>query len=52
VPPKKDAKYADKIFTTGAAGYPVSKHFPDREEGERKDFSASFVVIPCFIYNR
>ena len=39
VPPKKDAKYADKIFTTGAAGYPGSKHFPDREDGKRKDFS-------------
>ena len=39
VPPKKDAKYADKVFTTGSSGYPGSKHIPDREEGKRKDFS-------------
>ncbi len=39
VPPKKDAKYADKVFTTGASGYPESKHIPEREEGGRKDFS-------------
>ena len=39
VPPKKDAGYADKVFTTGAAGYPGSKHIPDRQAGGRKDFS-------------
>jgi len=39
VPPKKDAKYTDKVFTTGASGYPGSKHIPDRENGKRKDFS-------------
>ncbi|MCF8296218.1 MAG: hydroxylamine reductase [Saprospiraceae bacterium] len=39
VPPKKDAKYADKVFTTGAAGYPGSKHIADRKENGRKDFS-------------
>jgi len=39
VPPKKDAKYADRVFTTGASGYPGFKHIPDRKEGERKDFS-------------
>lgn len=39
VPPKKNAKYVDKIFTTGSAGYPGSKHIPDREDGKRKDFS-------------
>ncbi|MBI9039088.1 MAG: hydroxylamine reductase [Bacteroidales bacterium] len=39
VPPKKDAKYADKVFTTGASGYPGSKHIADREDGKRKDFS-------------
>ncbi|WP_190616140.1 hydroxylamine reductase [Tepiditoga spiralis] len=39
VPPKKDASYADRVFTTGAAGYPGSKHIPDREPGEMKDFS-------------
>ncbi len=39
VPPKKDAKYADKVFTTGASGYPGSKHIPERNDGGRKDFS-------------
>ncbi|MDA3800068.1 MAG: hydroxylamine reductase [Kiritimatiellae bacterium] len=39
VPPSKDAVYADKVFTTGAAGYPGSKHIADRVEGGRKDFS-------------
>ncbi len=39
VPPKKDAKYADKVFTTGASGYPGSKHIPEREESRHKDFS-------------
>lgn len=39
VPPSKNATYADRVFTTGASGYPGSKHIPDREEGGRKDFS-------------
>ena len=39
VPPKKDAKYADKVFTTGSSGYPGSKHIAEREDGKRKDFS-------------
>lgn len=39
VPPAKNAPYADKVFTTGASGYPGSKHIADREEGKRKDFS-------------
>ena len=39
VPPKKDAKYADKVFTTGASGYPGSKHIAERKDGGRKDFS-------------
>ena len=39
VPPKKDAKYANKVFTTGASGYPGSKHIPVGENGARKDFS-------------
>lgn len=38
VPPK--ASYSDRIYTTGATGYPGFKHIPDREEGKKKDFSA------------
>ncbi|MBQ3263403.1 MAG: hydroxylamine reductase [Oscillospiraceae bacterium] len=36
VPPK--ASYADRIYTTGAVGYPGCKHI-DGVYGERKDFS-------------
>ncbi|MDD5597367.1 MAG: hydroxylamine reductase [Victivallaceae bacterium] len=36
--PVKDA-YRDRIFTTGAAGYPGVKHIPDRKDGGSKDFS-------------
>ncbi|HBM17327.1 MAG TPA: hydroxylamine reductase [Lentisphaeria bacterium] len=36
--PVKDS-YKNRIFTTGAAGYPGVKHIIDRKEGGRKDFS-------------
>lgn len=36
VPPK--SSYQDRIYTTGAAGYPGCKHIPG-DIGERKDFS-------------
>jgi hydroxylamine reductase len=38
VPPRKDANYADKIYTTGAAGFPGWKHILEKEDGH-KDFS-------------
>lgn len=37
VPPK--ASYADRIYTTGATGYPGFKHISDRPVGGKKDFS-------------
>lgn len=37
VPPKGD--YADRVYTTGAAGFPGFKHIADRKIGEMKDFS-------------
>ena len=37
VPPKDS--YKDRLYTTGAAGYPGCKHIPG-EIGEQKDFSA------------
>ncbi len=37
VPPK--ASYADRVYTTGASGYPGFVHIPDRVEGQVKDFS-------------
>ncbi|HBM15856.1 MAG TPA: hydroxylamine reductase [Lentisphaeria bacterium] len=36
--PVKDS-YKNRIFTTGAAGYPEVKHIADRKEGGKKDFS-------------
>lgn len=40
VPPLKNAGYKDRIYTTGASGLGGSVHFPDRKNGEMKDFSA------------
>jgi hydroxylamine reductase len=39
VPPRKDASYTGKLFTTGATGLTGFRHIPDRPEGGRKDFS-------------
>ena len=38
ITPVKDA-YRERIYTTGAAGYPGVKHIADRLSGEVKDFS-------------
>ena len=40
VPPKRNATYADKVYTTGASGFEGFPHIADREEGKTKDFSA------------
>jgi len=37
VPPKES--YADRVYTTGATGYPGFKYIKDREDGKAKDFS-------------
>lgn len=39
VPPTSTSTYKDRVFTTGAAGYPGSKHIAEREVGKQKDFS-------------
>ncbi len=39
VPPKKDSKYFDKVYTTGAAGFDGFPHIADRAKGGQKDFS-------------
>jgi hydroxylamine reductase len=39
VPPKKDAKYFDKVFTTGSAGLTGFKHISEGKSGQPKDFS-------------
>ena len=39
VPPRKDASYFDKVYTTGASGFTGFRHIADRPAGGRKDFS-------------
>jgi hydroxylamine reductase len=39
VPPKKDAGYFDRVYTTGAAGFTGFRHIADRPAGGQKDFS-------------
>ncbi|PKO96504.1 MAG: hydroxylamine reductase [Bacteroidetes bacterium HGW-Bacteroidetes-7] len=39
VPPKSNATYKDRIYTTGASGFPGFKHIADRPEGGSKDFT-------------
>lgn len=39
VPPRPNAAYADRIYTTGSAGLPGATHIPDRKESRPKDFS-------------
>ena len=38
IPPKES--YADRVYVTGATGYPGFKYIPDREDAKVKDFSA------------
>ncbi|HOU01197.1 MAG TPA: hydroxylamine reductase [Bacteroidales bacterium] len=44
VPPKKDATYAERVYTTGAAGFTGFKHIADRPAGGQKDFSEIIAV--------
>jgi hydroxylamine reductase len=39
VPPKSNATYTDRIYTTGASGLTGAIHISDRRDGEMKDFS-------------
>ncbi len=40
IPIKQNNSYADRLFTTGAVGYPGAVHIPDRQDNAAKDFSA------------
>ncbi|WP_022802095.1 hydroxylamine reductase [Deinococcus ficus] len=40
VPLKAGNTYLDRMYTTGASGYPGATHIPDRLPGGEKDFSA------------
>jgi hydroxylamine reductase len=48
VPPRKSATYVDRVYTTGASGYPTFKHIADREDGKPKDFSAMIAHAKTF----
>ena len=39
VPPRPDATYADRVYTTGSAGFTGFPHIHDRLDGQPKDFS-------------
>lgn len=39
VPLKFNNTYLNRLYTTGAAGYPGAKHIPNRSDGGTKDFS-------------
>jgi hydroxylamine reductase len=40
VPPRKDATYCDRVYTTGSSGFGGFNHIADRTGGGQKDFSA------------
>lgn len=40
VPPRRNATYADRVYTTGSTGFDGFKHIEDRKDGQPKDFSA------------
>ncbi|MBN1463897.1 MAG: hydroxylamine reductase [Paludibacteraceae bacterium] len=39
VPPRSTSTYSNRVYTTGAAGYPGFKHIEDRLPNGQKDFS-------------
>ena len=39
VPPRPNATYKDRIYTTGATGLEGATHIPERKDGKQKDFS-------------
>lgn len=39
VPPSSSATYMDRVYTTGASGFPGFKHIAGRTNGQSKDFS-------------
>ena len=40
VPPRPNATYRDRVYTTGSSGFPGFPHIANREQGKSKDFSA------------
>ncbi|MCM1517073.1 MAG: hydroxylamine reductase [Pseudoflavonifractor sp.] len=39
VPPRKNATYLDRLYTTGVTGYPGARHIPEGKDGAPKDFT-------------
>ena len=39
VPPRPNATYADRVYTTGSSGFGGFPHIADRKDGKAKDFS-------------
>lgn len=39
IPPPQNASYANRIYTTGVAGFEGFPHIPDRKDGKAKNFS-------------
>ena len=39
VPPRQNASYKDRIYTTGATGLEGATYIPERKDGKQKDFS-------------
>jgi len=39
VPPRANSNYADRVYTTGSAGFAGFPHIEDRKSGKQKDFS-------------
>ncbi|MDR1847249.1 MAG: hydroxylamine reductase [Bacteroidales bacterium] len=39
IPPKANSTYAERVYTTGSAGFPGFKHIPAAKNGGMKDFS-------------
>jgi len=44
VPPKANATYKSRMFTTGAAGFPGCKYIPEPTNGTPKDFSEIIAI--------
>jgi hydroxylamine reductase len=40
VPPRRNATYTDRVYTTGSTGFDGFKHIENRKDGQPKDFSA------------
>ena len=40
VPPRPNATYADRVYTTGSSGFEGFPHIPNRVNGQPKDFSS------------